>query len=383
MLGSGFPAGTDSLRAAMIALRDKPQLDESELPLLYFAEGVTRSLWDLASWETITRRGFQLARECGALLPLSRLLGSWADTKVAQGDFPSATAAYAEAQAVAEVVRGNAGGDAGGPIRLHAYRDEDALRRIDDYESDGSGSPSFCDYARALAYNGAGRYADALDAAQRSCDRHPVGVYSTALVELIEAAARCGQQERAKLALQQLVDRTQLGGTDWSLGMEARATALVTEEPAAAEACYREAIVRLDRACTRPDLARARLLYGEWLRRESRRSDAREPLRTAYAEFTEMGIVGFAERARRELAATGERAPKHTPDTRSLLTPQEEYIARLARDGLSNPQIGARLFISARTVEYHLHKVFTKLEISSRQELHRVVAGEAQAAQPA
>ena len=387
MLGSGFPAGADSLREVMVFLRDKPQLEDSDLPSLHFVEGVARSLWDIDTWETITRRGSELARESGALLLHSRFLNSWAHAKVAMGDFPSATAAYAEAQAIAEVTRGFAAEESGpvSPLWLDAYRfqETDALKRIDDDEREGNGASSFFNYARALVYNGAGRYNYAVDAAQRSCDQHALRIYSPALVELIEAAARCGQGERAHIALEQLVERTQLGGTDWALGVEARATALLTTDAAAAEALYEEAIDRLSRTHTRPDLARAYLVYGEWLRRENRRSAARDSLRTAYAIFTDIGIAGFAERARRELSATGEKARKRTSDTRDQLTPQEAQIARLARDGLSNPEIGARLFISPRTVEYHLHKVFGKLDINSRKELDRALPNGSQEAQPA
>jgi DNA-binding CsgD family transcriptional regulator len=383
MLGRGFPAGTECLRKAMVSLRDKPELQEAELPLLCNADGVARGFWDLDSWETISRRGAEAARESGALLLLAQFLDSWAGVKVVLGDFSSATAAYAEAHALAEVTSGGAGEASW----LNAYRcqESEALRRIDQAEREGKGKPhrAFLDYARALVYNGAGRYEPALEAAQRSCDRHATGAYTFALVELVEAGARCGQNERANLALEQLVMRTQLAGTEWSLGVEARATALLTDDPAAAEALYREAIERLEDAQTRPDLGRAHLVYGEWLRRESRRSAAREQLRTAYTMFTEMGIAGFGDRARRELAATGEKARKRTPDTSGQLTPQEAHIAGLAREGLSNPEIGARLFISPRTVEYHLHKIFTKLDITSRSQLHRVLPSAAREAQPA
>jgi DNA-binding CsgD family transcriptional regulator len=371
MLGRGFPAGAESLREAMVFLRDKAELQESELPLLWFAEGVARALWDLDSWETISRRGLDVARESGALLMLSRSLDSLADVNLHRGHFSSATAAYAEAHALAEVT----GGDAGETSWLDAYRcqEAEALRRIDQAEREGTSRPSFLDYARALVYNAAGRYGFALEAGQRSCDRHATRAYSPALVEVVEAAARCGQNERATLALERLAERTQFAGTDWALGLEARATALVSNDAARADALYREAIERLGDAHARPDQGRAHLLYGEWLRRENRRSAAREQLRTAYTMFTEMGIAGFADRARRELAATGERTRKRTPDTRSRLTPQEAHIARLARDGLSNSEIGARLFISPRTVEYHLHKVFATLAINSRSELGRVL----------
>jgi DNA-binding CsgD family transcriptional regulator len=387
MLGSGFPAGADSLREVMVSLRDKRQLEDSDLPSLHFVEGVARSLWDIDSWETITRRGSELARESGALLLQSRFLNSRAHAKVAVGDFSSAIAAYAEARAIVEVTRGFAADESAplSPLWLDAYRfqETDALKRIDDDEREGNSASSFFNYARALVYNGAGRYNHAVEAAQRSCDDHALRIYSPALVELIEAAARCGQSERAHVALEQLVERTQLGGTDWALGVEARATALLTTDDNDAEALYEEAIARLSRTHTRPDLARAYLLYGEWLRRANRRSAARDSLRAAYAMFTEMEIAGFAERARRELAATGERARKRVAETRDQLTPQEAQIARLARDGFSNPEIGARLFISPRTVEYHLHKVFGKLDINSRNELERALPNDPRGTQSA
>jgi ATP/maltotriose-dependent transcriptional regulator MalT len=179
---------------------------------------------------------------------------------------------------------------------------------------------------------------------------------------------RSGRRELAEDALRQLTQRTSHSGTDWALGTEARCRALLSE-PAAAEPLYREALERLRRTRVRGEYARAHLLFGEWLRRERRRTDAREHLRTAHELFGEMGMEAFAERARRELAATGETLRKRRIETRDELTPQEWQIARLARDGLSNPEIGARLFLSPRTVEWHLRKVFTKLGISSRREL--------------
>jgi DNA-binding CsgD family transcriptional regulator len=191
-------------------------------------------------------------------------------------------------------------------------------------------------------------------------------------VELVEAATRSGNPDRAAVALQELAEMTRASGTDWALGIEARSRALLSENEAA-ERLYREAIDRLGRTRVRVELARAHLLYGEWLRRERRRLDAREQLRTAHELFTAMGIEAFAERAARELLATGERARKRTVETSGQLTAQETQIARLARDGLANSEIGARLFISPRTVEYHLHKVFTKLDISSRNQLDPVL----------
>jgi DNA-binding CsgD family transcriptional regulator len=189
-----------------------------------------------------------------------------------------------------------------------------------------------------------------------------------ALPDLIEAAVRTGNVQIAADALERLVETTQAGGTDFGLGLESRCRALVRKgEPA--EGCYCEAVDRLGRAKMRPDLARAHLLYGEWLRRENRRVDARAQLRTALEMLDGIGMEAFAERARRELIATGATVRKRSPGTREELTPQEEQIARLARDGLSNQEIGAQLFLSARTVEWHLRKVFTKLGISSRRQL--------------
>jgi DNA-binding CsgD family transcriptional regulator len=230
----------------------------------------------------------------------------------------------------------------------------------------------FYDYARALVHNAAGRYAAALEAAQRSCDLHPSGVWGWALVELIEAAARSGELERSQHALAQLIDRTRFASTEWALGLENRSAALLSADAADSERHYQAAIEHLTRARTRPDLARAHLVFGEWLRRENRRIEAREQLRAAHELFDEMGISGFAARAQRELAATGETARKRVDETRADLTPQEAQIARLASEGLTNPQIGARLFLSPRTVEWHLRRTYPKLGISSRRELHTV-----------
>jgi len=232
-----------------------------------------------------------------------------------------------------------------------------------------------------VLYNGLGGYQGAITAAERACEQDDLSLFGWALIELIEAAARSGDPELAGDALEQLSERTRLSGTDWALGVEARSRALLSDGRTA-EDLYLEATERLGRCRIKVHLARTHLLYGEWLRRENRRIDARERLRTAHEMFLTMGAEAFAERAARELLATGEKARKRTADTRDQLTAQETQIAELARDGHSNPEIGAQLFISPRTVEYHLHKVFTKLEISSRNELQRVLRSEAQEAQP-
>jgi ATP/maltotriose-dependent transcriptional regulator MalT len=237
------------------------------------------------------------------------------------------------------------------------------------------------DYASAVLGNGLGRHDAARDAAWRAFQRDPVGYGPFLVPELAEAASRTGDLALVRAALDWLAERTAVTPTDWSLGIQARIRAFLSDGEAA-ERRYRESIDHLGRTRLRAELARSHLLYGEWLRRERRRADAREQLRTAHDMLDAMGIGAFAERARRELAATGETARKRTPETSSELTAQETQIARLARDGLSNPEIGARLFISARTVQYHLGKIFTKLAISSRSQLDRALPGDPDTASP-
>jgi ATP/maltotriose-dependent transcriptional regulator MalT len=229
--------------------------------------------------------------------------------------------------------------------------------------------------------NGLGRHDAARDAAWRAFQRDQLGFGPFIVPELAEAASRTGDVKLVRAALDWLSERTAVTPTDWSLGIEARVRAFLAEGDAA-ESLYRESIVRLGRTRVRAELARSHLLYGEWLRRQRRRADAREQLRTAHDMLDAMGIEAFAARAGRELLATGETARKRTVETSSELTAQEAQVARLARDGLSNPEIGARLFISARTVQYHLGKVFTKLGISSRSQLDRALPDDPATVQP-
>ena len=224
-----------------------------------------------------------------------------------------------------------------------------------------------------MLYNGLGRYEDALAAAeQATAYPQELGMSTWGLLELIEAASRTGESELAAGALHRLSKTTRASGSDWALGLEARSRALLSDDEAA-ELLYREAIERLGRTPVRLALARAHLLYGEWLRSQKRRLDAREQLRTAQEMLTAMGVEAFAQRAERELLASGETARKRTVEISGKLTAQETHIARLAREGLSNPEIGAQLFISPRTVQYHLGKVFAKLDISSRTELEHAL----------
>jgi len=238
----------------------------------------------------------------------------------------------------------------------------------------GEGYVTFVtEHVTAVLYNGLGRYSEVLAALRRQAvdpsyrDRSP-----RPMAELAEAAVRSGERQLAGLALERLAETTSAAGTDWALGIEARSRAMLSDGEAA-EALYREAIERLSRTSIRVQLARAHLVYGEWLRRERRRREAREQLRTALEMFTSMGTEGFADRTQRELSATGERARKRSVETRGDLTPQETQIARMAGDGLSNAEIGARLFVSQSTVAYHLRNVFAKLNIASRHQLVQAV----------
>ena len=227
---------------------------------------------------------------------------------------------------------------------------------------------SVAEFLSGTLYNGLGRYETELAAVLPAEPHYDEAPAIWALTELIEAAVRCGQPERAQRAFERVRETTRAAGTDWALGIEARCRALITDGDET-EGLYQEAIERMGRTTIRVQLARAHLLYGEWLRRERRRLDAREQLRIAYELFKDFGVEAFAERARIELEATGERARKRSIDTLDQLTPQEAQIARLAAEGETNREIAARLFISASTVEYHLRKAFRKLDVKSRTQL--------------
>ncbi len=331
-------------------------------------------LWGDARWEAISERHVRIARETGALGELPLALSQRVYAHLFAGELTAAALLVDEIRAATEATGVNL--TPYGAVGLVALRgrEPEAISLIDTSRKDaiqrGEGiGLSVLDWAQAVLYNGLGRYDEARVAALRVVEYpYDLSTSNWGMVELIEAAVRAGTPELAVDICSRLAEMARASGTDWALGLAARSEALLTEDRRAEE-LHLEAIERLGRTRMAVDLARAHLLYGEWLRRQRRRVDARRQLRTAYELFANFGIEAFAERARVELEATGEHARKRTVETRGDLTPQEAQIARLARDGLSNAEIGARLFISKHTVDYHLRKVFTKLGINSRTKL--------------
>jgi DNA-binding CsgD family transcriptional regulator len=383
----GYVAGAPALKVALRTFRDEPLSEEDDLRWLWLACRIARALADDGAWDELTARHLDVARRAGAFAALPVALTDRVLVELFSGRTGAAMSLAAESDAVIEatgshltlrtsiVVENWRGRDAVALALIEARREE-VLRR-------GEGLwLAANDWGSAIRYNGLGRYEDALAAAERAAGAaRGLGPSIWLLGELIEAASRSGQAERATGPLAQLAEITQAAGTDWALGTHARSAAMLAEGDTA-ERLYREAIGRLSRIKPRATLARAHLLYGEWLRREHRRVDAREQLRAAHAMLSDMGMEAFAERARRELLATGETVRKRTVETLDELTPQEVQVARLAAGGQTNPEIGAQLFLSPRTVEWHLGKVFGKLGISSRRELRAALPGASAAVTP-
>jgi DNA-binding CsgD family transcriptional regulator len=376
----GCSASAPLTERVLDAFCDEEISVQEALRWLFLASVIAADMWDDERWYLLVSRHLTTAREAGALGELPLALDSRAFVHLFAGELAPAASLVEEARTVSAAIGSSQ--PPFGALALTAFRgrDREARDLIDATISAavprGQGlAVTLARWLRALLCNGLGRYEDALAAAQEAARyQEEFAAPRWGLVELIEAAARGRAPELATDALERLSETTGASGTDWALGVEARSRALVSEGDAA-EQLYREAIERLARTRMRVELARAHLVYGEWLRREQRRVDAREQLRVAHEMFAHMGVEVFAERARRELQATGETARTRTHETRDVLTPQEAQIARLARDGLSNPEIGAQLFISPRTVQYHLHKVFQKLDITSRNQLSRIPAG--------
>jgi DNA-binding CsgD family transcriptional regulator len=350
---------------------------------------VAMELWDAESWHALVTAQARFARDTGALVQLQYALNSLAAAHLFAGELSAAARLLDEERLIGEAT--------GNPpisyteMTLAAWRGREPaaskLIEATSREATARGVGRMVNAATSASsvlYNGLGRHDLARDAAWEAFERDQLGFGPFVVPELAEAASRTGDEARVRAALEWISERTEgtwVTPSEWALGIQARVRALLSEGEAA-ERCYRASIAHLGRTRVRVQLARGHLLYGEWLRRQRRRLDAREQLRTAHGLLEAMGVEAFAERARRELRATGQTARRRTVQTSGELTAQEALIARLARDGLSNPEIGARLFLSARTVQYHLGKVFTKLDISSRAQLHRVLPSDPDTARP-
>jgi DNA-binding CsgD family transcriptional regulator len=329
-------------------------------------------LSDLSSWQVLTARNVEVAREAGALVPLELGLHHVALVHLHRGELDRA-ARLVDNDLLPEMTGRLTAGITG--MLLAAWRGDetrasDLIRAVTQEGSTRNvGVPvGYAMLAGAVLHNGLGRYQRAGDCARQALQLDVFGVGPLVVPEMAEAAARTGDTALTGVALDWLSERRSLVPTDWAAGMEARGRALLRGGDAA-EDDHRESLERLGRAGFGAQVARSHLLYGEWLRRRDRRSDARAQLRTAYGMLTSMGMRGFAERARQELRAAGETVRRAGGEATTTLTPHEARIAGLARDGHTNQEIADRLFLSARTVQYHLRKVFTKLGISSRREL--------------
>jgi DNA-binding CsgD family transcriptional regulator len=384
----GYADGAPLLRKAVSAFRAADMPLPEAIRWLWLATHAAHDVWDEEGWEALCDRHVALARQAGALSVLPLALSARIGLHLFAGELATAASLVEEVTAVTTAT--GSGIPPYGALALAAYRGHEAeatglfraARSGAAARGDGMGL-TLIEHAEAVLYNGLGRHEEACAAAQRgAANPQELGFSLWSLPQLVEAATRSNRPALADDAMQRLAQTTSASGTDWALGVEARSRALVSDD-GDAEPCYRAAIDHLGRTRVAGELARAHLLYGEWLRRQVRRTDAREQLRTAHQMFADMGMEAFAERARRQLAGTGEIARKRPDDPRDELRPQELQIAQLARDGLSNPEIGARLFLSPRTVEYHLRKVFAKLDISSRHELSNALPSERRADQVA
>jgi DNA-binding CsgD family transcriptional regulator len=366
----GFGAGAPTMQRALQEFEPDGLFDMAWVWLAV-------ELWDADAWFELGTRQVQAARDAGALTVLPLALHTIAAWHVLAGDLALADTLVAESDSILAAT-----GDAPmshAQLYLSALRGIDAQALITESIRDGTQRGEgvlvrHAEHAAATLYAGLGRYDHAMTWAQREVEHNPHAFYMTALPELVEAAVRCDEPETARRALDALCEKTQASRTAWARGVEARSRALLADGDDA-DTLYRQAISELDESRMRVDCARAQLLYGEWLRRQNRRVDARVQLRAAHEAFATMGAGPFADRAAHELRATGETVRKRTVDTLDELTPQEAQIARLAADGNTNAEIGAQLFLSPRTVEWHMRKVFTKLGISSRRELHSALPG--------
>jgi DNA-binding CsgD family transcriptional regulator len=389
LVTDGPAAAAATLQRATKAFTSADISAEQALRWAWLARTADSALWG-DEGEGLTVRQAELAREAGALGQLTFPLRRMVVDTLWSGDFTAAASLVTQIGTVCEVTGSRVAVAAAATLASFRGQETEASALIrttlEEAAAWGLGMPvSYAHWMAAVLNNGLSRWPEALAAARRASEQRHVWMSVWALPELIEAAARSGDMRLAADGLNQLTEGTQAGGHEAGLGIEARSRALLATD-GTADGLYREAIERLGRTPRRTELARAHLLYGEWLRRQGRRAQARDQLRTACGMLDKIGMDAFAERARRELAATGEIVRKRTTqaaDTASQgLTAQEAQVAQLARDGLSNPEIAGRMFISAHTVQYHLGKVFTKLGISSRGQLHRALPGTPEAPYP-
>jgi DNA-binding CsgD family transcriptional regulator len=371
-----YAVGAPVLKEALDAFRDDSSARPVAARWLFLAGWAAAELWDEESWMLLTEKQLTRARGTGELTAIPSALGSRSIILAMSGELAAAAPLIDEMGAITDAAAMARPAD--GALWLPAWAGhelelEELCRRVStDVVARGEGyALAVIELVSAVLYNGLGRYEEAVAAVRYAVENaHDLASPIAAVVELIEAAVRCGERSLAERALTQLTERTDASPTPWARGTAARCRALLAAS-SDAEALYREAIDRLGETLLRVDLARAHLLYGEWLRRQGRRPDARDQLRTAHQLFTELGTIAFAERAHRELSAAGERAPRagENRDARDALTPQEAQIARLAAHGSTNREIAAQLFISPSTVEYHLHKTFRKLGVKSRTQM--------------
>jgi ATP/maltotriose-dependent transcriptional regulator MalT len=373
----GIRAGAPIFKLALAALLDGNGDYEEDMRWPWLACRVAADVFDDEAWHLLASRYVLIARGAGALGVLPIALMHLALLLVFEGKLDTAEALVEEIDSIIDATASRrisipklmlaaCQGDEARASKLIDEAQRDAIERGEGFVL------TFAEQARAVLHNALGHYETALDNAQRASAQDELHAAVWSLPELVEAAARTGKPDLAADALERLRQRTQVAGTEWALGIEARCAALVSDD-VLAEGLYREALERLGRCRFALDLARAHLLYGEWLRRRGRRVDAREQLRAAHERFVEIGAEAFAQRTCRELLATGETARKRTIETTDDLTPHEARIARMARDGASNQDIATELFVSRKTVEYHLHKVFSKLGISAREQLDYVL----------
>jgi len=382
-LTDGYAAAAPALiRALELVIAADTGADASVAHWLWLAGGrvsqlAAAELWDDEAWYTLAARQARVSRDAGALVQLQFVLNFLAMPHLLAGELGAAAQLIEEDRLIADAT--------GNPpiaytaMALAAWRGQEAQTSalieatVQEATARGQGRlVTLGDYARSVLCNGLGRHQAARDAAWRAFEHDPMGYGPLIVPELAEAAARTGEEAMVRDMLEWLAERTRARPVDWALGIEARIRALLSDGETA-DRHYRESITRLSRTRIRAEVARSHLLYGEWLRRQRRRTDARAELRTAHEMLDAMGIEAFAARARRELRATGESVGDRAPEAGTTLTAQEAQVAQLARDGLSNPEIGTRLFISPATVAYHLRKVFTKLDIASRTELDRAL----------